>query len=205
MAWTEEAMAEQKQVSEKNIVFLIGDSIREGYCETVRRELAEDAEVVYPDENCRFSQYILVRLRQWAGMCDPRKVVLVHFNCGHWDAAQWSGEEGPLNTPEQYQENIRRIIACLRRIFPNAKLVFATTTPMNPNGSNSANPRTTERIIAFNRAGVEAAKACCVKVNDLFSFTKEWDPSCYLDYCHYTAEHARILGEHVAEFIRAEL
>ena len=190
---------------EKKTVFLIGDSIRMGYCETVRRELADVAEVVYPEENCRFSEYILVRLRTWAGLCDPEQVTLVHFNSGHWDAAHWSGEESGLNTPEEYRKNIGRIIAALRRIFPNARILFATTTPMNPNGSNSPNPRTTQEIMAFNAAGIAAAQECGVEINDLFAHTKDWDESAFRDYCHFTPEAFDALGKHVADVLRAAL
>ena len=41
-------------------VFLIGDSIREGYCEKVKEALRDRAEVIYPGENCRTSQYIVI-------------------------------------------------------------------------------------------------------------------------------------------------
>ena len=34
-------------------LLLIGDSIRMGYCETVKTLLADDYEVIFPKENCR--------------------------------------------------------------------------------------------------------------------------------------------------------
>ena len=191
--------------TEKPVVFLIGDSIRMGYCETVKQELAEMAEVVYPEENCRYSQYIITSLRAWSGLCDPERVALVQFNCGHWDAAHWDDEDVPLNTPDIYQQNIRRIIARLRNMYPNAKIVFATTTPMNPNGENSVNTRTTQQIMEYNQAGAAAAQECGVTINDLFAVTKDWDPSCYEDYCHFTQQHFSVLGRHVAAFLQKEL
>jgi len=193
------------QNGEKKTVFLIGDSIRMGYCETVRHELADVAQVIYPEENCRFSQHILVRLRAWAGLCDPEQVNLVHFNCGHWDAAHWNGDEASLNSLEEYHKNICRIIAALRRIFPNARILFATSTPMNPNGVNSPNPRTTQEMMAFNAAGLAAAQECGVEVNDLFAYTKDWDESAYRDYAHFTPEAFEKLGKHVADVLRAAL
>lgn len=197
--------ARQTEQTEKPVVFLIGDSIRMGYCETVKQELADAAEVVYPEENCRYSQYIITSLRTWSGLCDPDRVKVVQFNCGHWDAAHWDGEEIALNTPEMYQQNIRRIIARLRSMYPNAKIVFATTTPMNPNGENSVNSRTTEEIIRYNEVAVKAVGDCGVKVNDLFAITEDWEASCYEDYCHYTPEFSAVLGRHVAAFLRNEL
>ena len=197
--------ARQTEQTEKPVVFLIGDSIRMGYCETVKQELSDVAEVVYPEENCRYSQYIITSLRAWSGLCDPERVQLVQFNCGHWDSAHWDGEDIPLNTVELYQQNIRRIIVRLRSMYPKAKIIFATTTPMNPNGENSVNERTTAEIIQYNQAAVAAAGECGVKVNDLFELTKDWEPACYEDYCHFTPEYFAVLGRHVANFLKKEL
>lgn len=191
--------------AEKPVVYLIGDSIRMGYCETVKQELADAAEVVYPEENCRFSQYIMALLRTWSSLCDPERVRLVQFNCGHWDAAHWDDEEEPLNSPELYGQNIRRIIGRLRSMYPRAEIVFATTTPMNPNGENSVNTRTTQQIIQYNQVGAAVASECGVKVNDLFELTKNWEASCYVDYCHFTPESFAVLGRQVAAFLRKEL
>lgn len=41
---------------ERPNIFLIGDSIRLGYCETVKKELADIAEVFYVMDNCRKPQ-----------------------------------------------------------------------------------------------------------------------------------------------------
>ena len=191
--------------SSRQTVFLIGDSIRMGYCQTVKEELADVADVVYPEENCRFSQYILVSLRGWTNLCDPMQVKLVQFNCGHWDIAHWDGEDCPLNSIEQYQDNVRRIIRRLRLTFPNAKIVFATTTPMHPEGVVGVNPRTTQEIIAYNEAACGAARECGVEINDLFEQVKDWDASAFHDYCHYTPDAFAALGRQVAAFLRERL
>ena len=41
---------------QKSSILLIGDSIRLGYCKTVREQLADVANVFYPTENCRNTQ-----------------------------------------------------------------------------------------------------------------------------------------------------
>lgn len=184
----------------KKNVFLIGDSIRLGYRETVKRELADMAEVISPDDNCRFTQYVLVNLSSWAQQCDPEQVAVVQFNCGHWDVAHFDGEEESLNSVEVYGENIRRIIKKIRQLFPNAKIVFATTTTMNPNGMMPGNPRTDEEIARYNRAAVEACGED-VLINDLFAVTKTYGEEMYADYCHLTDEGFEQLGKTVAEFI----
>lgn len=193
------------QETDKKIVLLIGDSMRMGYCETVKKELADIAEVVYPIDNCRFTQYVLTMLNAWAGLCDKEKVDLVQFNCGHWDAAHFGAEEYPLNSIDTYAHNIRRIITRLHSTFPNAKVIFANSSPMNPNGECSINYRTTEDIIRYNEAAEAVATEMNVPVNDIFSVMKDWGSECYADYAHLTKEGFETLGKEVAAYIRNAL
>ena len=58
-------------------VLLLGDSIRMGYCSYVKEALAEKAEVIYPAENCRSSQNIIMGLASWAQLCDKENVAVV--------------------------------------------------------------------------------------------------------------------------------
>lgn len=46
--------------SAREKVFLIGDSIREGYCPYVEEFLDGTFQVAYPNENCRNTQYVWV-------------------------------------------------------------------------------------------------------------------------------------------------
>ena len=58
-------------------IFLIGDSIMfgapnsSGYGVWVREKLKDKAEVYFPDENCRFAEYTLRYLCEWAENCAP--------------------------------------------------------------------------------------------------------------------------------------
>lgn len=138
----------------KKNIFLIGDSIRRGYCATVKENLADIAQVFYVDENCRSTQFVIFSLEKWAEMFDrPELVDIVHFNCGHWDVAHWNGYSLSLTSEDEYAKNIQMIITLLRRFFPNAQLVFATTTPMNPDGGSigGINPRSNESIEKYNK------------------------------------------------------
>lgn len=42
----------------KNLL-LIGDSIRMGYDKAVKKTLEGKANVIFPEENCRFASYVL--------------------------------------------------------------------------------------------------------------------------------------------------
>ncbi len=43
-------------------LILLGDSIRMGYAAYVKEKLAGAAEVLFPEENCRFAQYMYLSL-----------------------------------------------------------------------------------------------------------------------------------------------
>ena len=67
-------------------VLLIGDSIRQGYEQPVREALAGVADVLAPQENCRFAQYVLRNLHEWKGSANvPDDTDVVHWNAGLWD------------------------------------------------------------------------------------------------------------------------
>ena len=94
------------------------------------------------------------------------------------------------------------IIDLLRFYFPNAKIIFATTTPMNPNGVVGVNPRYNEDIEKYNQAAVKIATENNVTVFDLFEFTHSWTSECYRDYCHFTESAFATLGKEVAKKLK---
>lgn len=208
MAHVEEGKTNVKFIcsDQKKNIFLIGDSIRMGYCRQVKEELSDAAEVFYPEENCRSTQNVIVSLFGWSNLFDdPAKVDVVQFNCGHWDAARWSGELLSLTSEEEYGRNVRMIIRMITKLFPKAKIIFATTTPMNPDGQQGGNTRTTEEIARYNEIAKAAVQENAIPVNDLFAATQDWDSSCYADYCHFTAEANETLGKAVANALRRYL
>ncbi len=189
----------------KKNIFLIGDSIRLGYCKYVKAELEESAEVFYVDDNCRSTQYVIFSLNTWKNMFDdPDKIDLVHFNCGHWDAAHFSGTEFPLTSEQEYEKNLHMIIFLIRKLFKNAKIVFATTTPMNPDNTSvrHTNPRTTEQIKRYNEIACEVMAKENIEVNDLFAFTRDFDKSLFADSCHFTDAASQIIAKQVAKHIQ---
>ena len=48
----------------KNLL-LIGDSIRKGYDKSVRKTLEGKANVIFPEENCRFAAYLLRHFHEY--------------------------------------------------------------------------------------------------------------------------------------------
>ena len=100
----------------KKNVFLIGDSIRKGYCATAREALSDVAEVFYVDDNCRNTQYVITNLSGWAkAFSDPTRVDLVQLNCGHWDIAHWRGGAFSLTSEGEYARNLQIIMEMISK------------------------------------------------------------------------------------------
>ena len=196
-------------MNQKPQILLIGDSIRLGYCENVKRELENEAEVIFPDVNCRCTAFTIESIGGWLNLCDKDRLAAVHLNCGHWDAEVFLGDGMALTPLDVYGRNIKRIFTYIKRNCPDVKLSFATTTPMNPDretikaiGNIS---RTTDDIRKYNRVGVEAAKEMGAEIDDLFAVAENWPIEAYADFCHFTDASNAVLGKTVAEFLRNEL
>lgn len=189
-------------------VLLIGDSIRLGYCRYVKKSLFDIADVHYPEDNCRFTQYTLVSLPQWIGAMGvaPEKIDVIHWNNGHWDVAHWNGEDVSLNSLKMYSSMLLRIYRKLHALCPNAKIIFALTTPVNTERGVMVNPRGNDEIEKYNAAATELMKRLNVEINDLYSLVKNEVPAdFYIDQCHFNESGYQILGQRVSGIIRANL
>ena len=186
----------------RKTVLLLGDSLMLDYAPVVEQLLADGMDVVWPKESCRYTQYTYTNLEQWQGLCpDPMQVGMVYWNNGQWDAARWGCDPEPLNNPAIYARMLVRIAFRLRELFPNAKIVFATTTPMNPDAGFAAQ-RATAEITAYNRAAIGALRPYGIWVDDLFDWMIRYPPAVFRDHCHLTEEGNAMLSNRVADFIR---
>ncbi|MCG3147425.1 MAG: hypothetical protein PCFJNLEI_00865 [Verrucomicrobiae bacterium] len=191
-------------------VLIIGDSISIGYTAPVRLELKGIADVFRPNENCQHSGYVLAKLNAWLG---GKKWDVIHFNCGIWDT-HFLDAKGNLvraddqilppgvrirHTPEQYRENLIKIVTRLQRT--GAKLIWASTTPvMRRKGERF------EAIPTLNRVAAEVMQTNGVVVNDLYDYVlphvKEWQSP---DQAHFNDKGNAELGKRVAQSIQQAL
>ena len=189
-------------------VFLLGDSIRLDYCDFVKDMLKDEAEVCYSPDNGRFTDYTYVSLPGWKTLAgDPNEVSVVHWNNGHWDCAHWDHVEEPLYTVEEYARRLRRVYDRIRRCFPNARVIFATTTGVcEARVSEMANPRSTAEIAEYNRAAKAVMAELNVPVNDLAAVAARFPDTYFRDgLVHYGEEGSRLLAQAVADRIREML
>lgn len=177
-----------------NNIYLIGDSIRcgsvksPGYEIFVREKLKGRCNVYSPDENCRFAQYTLRGLCDWAYRVDREKIDLVHWNNGLWDVVRLYGDK-PLRQERVYKK--------IRLFFPNAKIIFATTTPVIEQDSPAGWERRNDEIKKYNDAAKRLMGSLGAEVNDLYAVASRFDKSCYADWTHFNEKGAKILADEI--------
>ena len=183
-------------------VVLIGDSIRMGYDKYVKDALSGVAEVYYPAENCRFAEYVLRYAHEWKKAGDwGDDVDLVHWNAGLWDALELFGDE-PLTSLAYYKEAIFRIHKRLKMLFPNAKFVFATSTPVNEAIGDPNFTRHNSIIEKYNDAAIETLSNTDTIINDLYALTKTFPDSYHSDWVHfYTPKATELIGGKILSVI----
>lgn len=184
-------------------VLLLGDSIRMFYCPYVKEILKEQCNVVWPEENCRFTLYTLRCISDWISLTpNPEDVTLIHWNNGLWDMTRHTLDGEPLVSLPDYERNLKRIIFELRNRYPNAKIVFATTTCVDPKiGFIHPND-----VVEYNKVAVRLMQENNIPVNDLYSLMAAHPEFIRQDdLIHETDEGAQALASQVAECILREL
>jgi lysophospholipase L1-like esterase len=189
---------------------LIGDSIRIGYRETVRKELEGSVEILSPEGNCRDTVTVLTHLHSWVLRQPPE---LVHINCGLHDLKTiiYGGREN-LVPVEPYRRNVFEILKTIREKTP-AKVIWATTTPINEQKAHAAHAEVADfdrfeaDVAAYNQAAQEVCRKLGVPVNDLYSLVMEAGRDRLLldDGVHFTPKGYELLGKAVAKAIRTQL
>ncbi len=199
-------------------VLLLGDSIRMGvatdtdpngylcgYETYVKEALAGRAEVFGPDDNVRFTVHTLRQLHDWAKALNAgADVDVVHWNNGLWDTLRINGDE-PLVPIEIYRAYLPRVLNRIRELFPNAKVIFALTTPSVEEKASPEFKRYNADINAYNAVAREVLEPLGVTINDLNTPAKEIQKAYALDAVHYTPAGAKMLSAYVANAIEKAL
>ena len=183
-------------------ILLIGDSIRQGYDNYVKESMENIAEVYFPDDNCRYTTYILRCIHEWATDLGCNDADLVHWNAGLWDTLKIYNDDCLINI-DTYVENIERIIKRINFLFPNAKIIFATSTPVLEKGFiEDFEMRYNADVERYNEAACNVLKKYDVIINDLYSLLKDVPESYHSDQTHfYTAEATELIGGRVLDVI----
>ena len=167
----------------KNL-FLVGDSIRMGYDKSVKKTLEGKVNVIYPDENCRFASYVLREFHEYLKDVKGEDIDVVHWNAGLWDCLRLFGED-PHTPIDVYAYYIDRLCVRIKKICPNAKIIFATSTRVISEKMSKDFKRYNEEIEKYNEAAVEVVKKHGFKVNDLYAVSVSLPEEAHSDPVHY--------------------
>lgn len=175
-------------------VTLLGDSIRMQYGPRVKELLGESFDVWAPQENCRFAQYTLRGLFDWAESMDGSEII--HWNNGHWDLCRLFGD-GTFSDEEDYIKNMLRIVDILQN--RHRAVIFATTTPVRITNVYNSNAD----VDQFNRRIVPLLQDRGVIINDLNGLLRA-DIEKYIceDTIHLTEAGIALCAEQVATYIQ---
>ncbi|MCO6046860.1 SGNH/GDSL hydrolase family protein [Aeoliella sp. ICT_H6.2] len=199
-------------------VFIYGDSISMGYQRYVQQGLEGKANVYRIYTNGGDSSTLIPKLKKlqqtmapfiaderWPATWD-----VIHVNVGLHDLKY--AKDGKLvneggtqvHSSDEYQQHLAAALDYLQELAPQAKIIFATTTPVPENSFG----RTAGDAARYNQAAREVLQRYPqVGVNDLYEFTKprqsEWWTS--PGNVHFTAKGQKAQGKQVAEVIEKAL
>lgn len=170
-------------------VLLVGDSIARGYYSAVEQRLAGKAYVARLTTSAFVSDPMFHQ--QIALVLDNTKFDVIHFN---------NGMHGWQLSEADYRKAFPDFLATLQKHAPNAKLIWAATTPLKP--ETNAPPRSqtqasNERVAARNAIALEFVTAKKIPVNDLYT-PLLGRAEIYRDGVHFNQEGVAIQAELVA-------
>jgi hypothetical protein len=172
-------------------VLLVGDSICNAYYDGVAKELEGKAYAAKLATSASLGDPAL--LDQLRFLLSNYKFDAIHFN---------NGLHGFDYTEEQYRNDIPKLLALFKELAPNAKVVWATSTPMREPAPNlqTIKPET-QRVIARNRIVVDVAKKEGIPVNDLYALVVDHPEYWNDDGTHFKPEGQAVQAKQVAKRI----
>ena len=188
----------------KNLL-LIGDSLRMGYDKSVKKTLEGKANVIFPEENCRFAAYVLRYFHEYLKDIKGEDIDVIHWNAGLWDCLRLFEEE-PHTPIDVYAYYIERICIRIKKICPNARVIFATSTKVLSEKMSKDFKRYNEEIEKYNEAAVKIVKKHGFKVNDLYALSQTLPEEAHSDAVHYyTPAGTEAFTNQVLSFVAPEL
>ncbi len=170
-------------------VLLIGDSITRAYYPEVEKNLAGKAYVGRLSSSAFISDPIL--LKQIEMILSQYKFDVIHFN---------NGMHGWQHSEKEYEQAFPKFLETIQEYAPNAKLIWANTTPLkvSPNlPPDNQTQATDERIAARNVIASKFAQANGIPVDDL-NTPMRGHPELHSDNVHFNDQGIAIQAAQVA-------
>ena len=179
-------------------ILILGDSIRMGYDKYVKMAFEDVAQVYSPVNNCRCSSTLVRHLQEWVeetGCAD--ELDLVYWNAGLWDTLLLGDGLNHI-TLDVYEANVNRICRQLQMFAPKAKIIFATSTPVQEELFTGMFKRLNKDVERYNLAAGRIVESYGGQVDDLYTMAKNAPVSYHSDQTHYyTKEGKKLFTEHV--------
>jgi dienelactone hydrolase/lysophospholipase L1-like esterase len=187
-------------------VVLLGDSIRLGYAPLVTERLKGQAVIVSPPANGGDSRNLLENVSGWVANENP---AVVCFNCGLHDLKHAKATRRNQVDLADYEGNLRKIVAVLRK-QTNAALLFVSTTPIldaRHAGRKADFDRHEAEVLRYNEVAFRVMREEGVPVNDLHWVVEQFGPDKLLaaDGTHFTPAGYQCLAEAMADSILRQL
>lgn len=112
------------------------------------------------------------------------EVEVVHWNAGLWDCLRLFEEE-PHTPIDIYTYYIDRICKRIKKLFPHAAVIFATSTRVQSEKMSKNFMRYNEEIEKYNEAAVQVVKKYGFLVNDLYAVSAALPDDAHSDPVHY--------------------
>lgn len=165
-------------------VLLIGDSIRRGYDSAIKKTLDGMAKVYFPEDNCRFASYLLRYIGDYGALVESGTPDIIHWNAGLWDCLRQYGED-PHTPLEVYAYYIERICIRMKKLYPNAIIIFATSTSVLSEKMIEGFKRYNNEIEEYNKVASEIAEKYGFLIDDLYEVSSKLPESAHSDAVHY--------------------
>jgi lysophospholipase L1-like esterase len=175
-------------------VLLIGDSITRGYFGEVEKHLAGNAYCArLATSKCvsdpSFMDEVQLLLKQY-------RFAVIHLN---------NGLHGWGYTEEQYHKGLAETVDAIRKQAGDAKLIWATTTPVRDRSDLESFGERTERVKVRNELAAEIMKERDIPTNDLFGLVEDHPDWFSSDGTHFNGKGKAAQGKQVADIVAKAL
>jgi hypothetical protein len=184
-------------------VLLIGDSISGGYHKLVAKALEGKAVVAKSSDNGESTAVGVKKIDGWLG--DTRWDV-IHFNWGVWDMYGWQYAADD-RSPAAYAQRLETLVVRMKKT--EAKLIWATTTPVPPKPESTMLKRWKKEVVIdqdlerqYQEAALQVMKKHGVQVDDLYALLKPRRSEFQADdNVHFSAGGSALMAKQVADCI----
>ena len=172
-------------------VLLIGDSIANGYLDSVRKALTGKANVeawITPTTQADKSLAGTLKV-----ICQEQKYAVIHFNLGLHGWQKGRIPEG------QFEPLTQKLVHDLKQAAPPTALIWATITPVTVKGEpTKLNPEIQPTIDQHNAMATKVMKAEGIAINDLNALVGSHLDLMSGDMFHWKTEGREMMGKAVA-------